>query len=92
MACASQIIDLHPDKKDSFVYSNTYVIFNLCYQVGVFISRSSLSIIKIKKVWIITLLQLALFTFYMLNAFLFFCKNIYVLFTLMVFVGLMGGA
>lgn len=92
MACASQIIDLHPTEKDNFIYSNTYVIFNLCYQVGVFISRSSLSVIKIKRVWIITICQLTLFTFYLLNAFVFFCKNIYVLFAMMVCVGLMGGA
>ena len=55
VACAHQIIDLHPDQKNSFVYANTYVIFNLCYQVGVFISRSSLPFLKIKRVWIITL-------------------------------------
>ena len=92
VACASQIIDLHPDQKDSFVYENTYVIFNLCYQFGVFLSRSSLSYIKIEKVWIITICQACLFTFYLLNSFVFFCHNIYVLFVMMVFVGLMGGA
>ena len=68
------------------------MIFNFCYQVGVFLSRSSLPLVKIKRVWLITVFQTALFTFYMLNAFLFFCKNIYILFLLMVFVGLMGGA
>ena len=47
---------------------------------------------KIKRVWIITIAQACLFTFYMLNAATLFCKNIYVLFSLMVFVGLMGGA
>ena len=46
----------------------------------------------IKRVWIITIAQACLFTFYMLNAATLFCKNIYVLFSLMVFVGLMGGA
>ena len=42
--------------------------------------------------WIITLAQFGLFTFFMLNSATLFCKNIYILFSLMVFVGLMGGA
>jgi len=92
IACAQQIINKHPDKKDNFIYANTYVIFNLCYQVGVFISRSSLPFLKIKRVWIITIMQMTLFTFFMLNSFFFFCQNIYVLFCMMVCVGLMGGA
>ena len=92
VACVHQIINMEPSRKDKFVYENAYVIFNLCYQVGVFISRSSLSCIKIKRVWIITVLQTCLFTFYMLNAGIFFCKSIHILFSLMVFVGLMGGA
>lgn len=92
IACASQIIDLKPGRKEEFVYENAYVVFNLCYQVGVFISRSSLPFLKIKRVWLITIAQFCLFMFYMLNAAFFFCKNIYVLFGLMLFVGLMGGA
>ena len=92
VACGEQIKKEHPDKVDGFILSNYYVIFNLCYQVGVFISRSSLSFFKIKRVWIITLSQLTLFTFFMLNATTFFCKNIYVLFALNICVGLMGGA
>ena len=79
-------------REDQFVYKNAFVIFNLCYQLGVFISRSSLSFVKIEKVWIITVAQSILFTFYLINSFAFFCKNIYVLFGMMVFVGLMGGA
>ena len=92
IACANQIIDLKPGRKDKFIYKNAFVVFNLCYQVGVFISRSSLPFIKIRKVWIITICQALLFTFFLINSFAFFCKNIYVLFFLMIFVGLMGGA
>ena len=89
---AQQIINLDTSRNDEFVFKNSYIIFNLCYQFGVFISRSSLSFVKIKRVWIITICQAILFTFYMLNATVFFCHNIYVLFFMMVFVGLMGGA
>ena len=48
VACASQIINLDKEtREDEFVYENAYVIFNLCYQFGVFLSRSSLSFVKI---------------------------------------------
>ena len=51
-----------------------------------------MSIVKIKKVWIVTLAQAVLFTFFMINSISLFCGNIYVLFVIMMFVGLMGGA
>lgn len=92
VANAQQIINLDSKREDEFVYENAFIIFNLCYQFGVFISRSSLSFVKIKRVWMITIAQGILFTFYMLNATVFFCHNIYVLFFMMIFVGLMGGA
>jgi len=92
VACASQIIDKEPGRKDEFVYDNAYVIFNFCYQIGVFLSRSSLSCVKIERVWVITIAQGCLFTFYLINSITLFCANIYVLFVLMMFVGLMGGA
>ena len=83
---------MYPSRQHDFVYANAYVIFNLCYQVGVFISRSSLSLLKIRRVWVITLLQLFLFCFFLANSAYGLCHNIYLLFTVMVFVGLMGGA
>ena len=55
VACAEQIKDLKKGRDKEFTYENSYVIFNLCYQVGVFMSRSSLSFVKIKRVWIITI-------------------------------------
>ena len=91
-ACANQIINLHPEKKDDFALHNAFTIFNFCYQIGVFISRSSLPILKINRVWIVTLLQATMFVLWMFNAFFLYIENIYVLFFLMIFVGLMGGA
>ena len=44
---ARRIVNLDPTRKKDFVYVNAYAIFNFCYQVGVFISRSSLSFFKI---------------------------------------------
>ena len=53
-ACAEQIINLEPGRKDEFIYDNAFIIFSLCYHVGVFISRSSLSFYKISNVWVVT--------------------------------------
>ena len=41
----------------SFFVENSYTIVSFCYQIGVFISRSSLSLIKIHEVWVLTLIQ-----------------------------------
>ena len=46
----------NPDKKDEYIYANCYVIFNFCYSIGVFLSRSSLSVVTIKRVEILTIL------------------------------------
>ena len=83
---------MHPENKDGFVLTNAFIIFNFCYQIGVFISRSSLSLIKIERVWIITTLQFLNFLFWISNSFNMYVKSIYVYFAHMVFVGLMGGA
>ena len=92
VAIAGQLIKLHPENREGFVLTNAFIIFNFCYQIGVFISRSSLSIMKIERVWIVTTLQFFNFIFWMSNSFHMYVTNIYVYFGHMVFVGLMGGA
>jgi len=73
------------------VDKNAFIILQLCYQVGVYISRSSLSLIKIKKIWVLTLLQFVncigwgFIAYYQLS-------SLPVLFIFMIWVGLMGGA
>ena len=92
VAIGGQLIERHEHKKDTFFFENTFVIFNFCYQTGVFISRSSLSIVKIKHVWILTLLQFLNCLFWLSNSLHMYCTSIYVYFVHMIFVGLMGGA
>jgi len=82
-------------EKDStqWAYSHAYEILCFLYQIGVLISRSSLSVIQIKKLWILTTLRGCNFLvwFYMaLNP-----QSILpigILFAHMVFIGLLGGA
>ncbi|KAH9586606.1 Batten's disease protein Cln3 [Trypanosoma melophagium] len=87
---------------ESFWLKNSFVITQFCYQFGVLISRSSLLCIRIRYVWIMTIIQV-------LNAIAWFVhaktkymsdpnnadrelKFAFGLFGWMIFVGLMGGA
>ena len=56
-----------------------------------FISRSSLKFIKIKRVGILTALQAINFIFMMLNAKYMLVESLWVVCPILVFVGLMGG-
>lgn len=81
----------HPERADEYIYRHGYVIFSFCYQIGVFISRSSLSLIKIPRVEIMTGLQCMNFIFFLFNTIFLFLDNFYACFGIMVWVGLMGG-
>jgi len=78
-------------KSDDPLRKNAFILLNLCYQIGVVISRSSLPVIKIKKVWIVTALQFANFFVW---AWIAYTKafGLPLEFTIMIWVGLMGGA
>jgi battenin len=70
---------------------NAYPVLAFCYQFGVLISRSSISLIQIRRVWIITTLQALNFVAWLIHALRPFMP-LGVQFVWMVFVGLMGGA
>lgn len=78
------------DKKE-WLERNAYVLLSLCYQIGVFISRSSLSIITIRKVWYLTYAQVINFIFFFTVAFYKWLPTSLQL-PVMIWVGLMGGA
>ena len=76
---------------DTFLYENSYIIYGLCYQTGVLISRSSLGIVKIWKVWVLSILQAINFVIWFLNATFFIVDNYYIMFAVMIWTGLLGG-
>ena len=51
-----KLVAKYPERRSEWAFTNGYEIFAFSYQIGVFISRSSLSIIKIKQVEIMTIL------------------------------------
>jgi battenin len=76
---------------NSIAIKEFYVILNVCYQIGVFISRSSLRFIKIKRVGILTGLQAFNFILMMINSKYMLIESLWVLCPIFIFVGLMGG-
>ena len=45
---------------ESFPHDSQYKVFQVAYQVGVFVSRSSGSYIHIDRIWVLSLLQVSL--------------------------------
>ena len=72
--------------------SQFFIILNWCYQVGVFISRSSLHYFKIDNVQILCLIQLVNWVLIFLNTQFLVCSSLAVLGPMFVWTGLMGGS
>jgi battenin len=82
----------NPDPSNpSFWSVSCYEILATCYQIGVLISRSSLSLIKIHRIERLTILQAVNFALWASNSYLHFLP-LWTLFPLMIYVGLIGGA
>lgn len=91
VAQASLIHDEKPERADEMIYKSSFVIFQLCFQIGVFLGRSSLSMLKIEQVWIMSVLMSGVFIFYLVNSIWLLVSNIFALYAVMVLVGLLNG-
>lgn len=89
---ANKIEDKFPDQADDFGVKMYYVILNNCYQIGVFMSRSSLQFFKIRRVYILSVFQAINFVFLFLNTQYLFVYSLWVMCPLLIWVGFMGGA
>jgi battenin len=79
---------LAPDDRKKYKYS--FELLNLCYQMGVFLSRSSLAFFRFPWVWILTLIQSQLFILWQTQA-LYHFMPFWLMCVTMVIVGLFGG-
>lgn len=68
-----------------------YPTYNALYQLGVFISRSSLPFVRIKSLYVPTLLQCLNLTILTLHAIYPFIPNVYFIFVITFWEGLLGG-
>lgn len=61
------------------------------YQIGVFISRSSVNLVKINKIWLLAVLQAVNVGIVFTEVLTFFSPTIWIIFALVLFEGLLGG-
>ncbi|XP_047428683.1 battenin isoform X2 [Mugil cephalus] len=73
-------------------HAEQYRWYQTLYQVGVLISRSSLRCVKIKKLWILALLQVANAVFLLFAVRYQFLPNVWIVFVIILYEGLLGGA
>ncbi|KAI8057993.1 batten's disease protein Cln3 [Syncephalis plumigaleata] len=69
-----------------------YVTYQALYQIGVFISRSSVSIVTIKRLWIPSLWQVILLGVLLVESLYAWIPTIWLLFVMILGEGLLGGA
>ncbi|XP_007421490.1 battenin [Python bivittatus] len=79
-------------QKAALSHPQQYRWYQMLYQAGVFISRSSASCIKIRKIWLLSVLQCLNMVFLLAAVSYVFLPSIYVAFVLIFYEGLLGGA
>lgn len=79
-----------PGTEQDFWHKNAFVLLALCYQIGVFLSRSSFSFFQFRRVGILTFLQTINWIVYATVAY-YKWMSIYWQLPLMIWVGCMGG-
>ncbi|KAJ1981449.1 battenin CLN3 protein [Dimargaris xerosporica] len=72
--------------------SDHYIYYQALYQAGVFVSRSSLSILHIQRVWIPSSLQVATLVLLLTQSLFAWIPTVYVVFAIIFWEGLLGGA
>jgi battenin len=72
-------------------WAEQYRWYQVTYQIGVFVSRSSVNIVQIKQIWLMAVLQGINVIFFSFEAFYMFTPSIWIVFGLIFFEGLLGG-
>lgn len=85
------IANVKPEHGGSWFRDNAYPVLAFCYQLGVFVSRSSISVVKIDKIEWLTALQGLNFAGWLVHSLHPFIP-LWLQFTWMFYVGLLGGA
>lgn len=75
----------------TFLEKNAFIILTVCYQFGVLVSRGSLDCFKVRRLWVLILLQVVNFVLWFLNVYFFVVTHYAAVFAHIAFVGMMGG-
>ncbi|KAI1486240.1 BTN1 protein [Biscogniauxia mediterranea] len=73
-------------------YRDFYPMYGFLYQLGVFVSRSSIAFLRIRHLYLPSLLQVGNLVLLTLHAMFNFIPSVYVVFLLIFWEGLLGGA
>ncbi|KAL5285946.1 CLN3 family protein [Megaselia abdita] len=68
-----------------------YRWLNVDYQIGVFISRSSVNLLTINKLWLLSVFQLVNVVYFLFEVIYFFTPSIWIIFAIVFWEGLLGG-
>lgn len=80
------------DFKDIWLnHMEQYRWLQVDYQIGVFISRSSVNLVKIQKTWLLAILQLINVAILLAEVMTFFSPSIWIVFVVVLWEGLIGG-
>lgn len=79
-------------RNTSLSHSEQYRWYQMLYQAGVFVSRSSLQCCRIRFIWVLALLQCLNLAFLLADVCLSFLPSIYLVFTIILYEGFLGGA
>ncbi|XP_041350083.1 battenin-like [Gigantopelta aegis] len=69
-----------------------YRWYQVAYQLGVFISRSSVNLVQFNKLWILTVLQFVNMILLLVQVFYHFIPSMWILIPIILYEGLLGGA
>ena len=73
-------------------YRGFYPFYGFLYQLGVFVSRSSISFIRIRHLYLPSFLQVGNVALLVLQSLVFFIPSVYLIFIIIFWEGLLGGA
>lgn len=72
-------------------HKDQYRWYQVLYQLGVFVSRSSVGLVEINKLWLLPAIQGANCVLFLAHVISPYIPNIYIVFLIVIFEGLMGG-
>uniref|UniRef100_A0A8C0R9K9 Battenin n=2 Tax=Canis lupus familiaris TaxID=9615 RepID=A0A8C0R9K9_CANLF len=79
-------------RNTSLNHAQQYRWYQMLYQAGVFVSRSSLHCCRIRFTWVLALLQCLNLAFLLVDVWFSFLPSIYLVFLIILYEGLLGGA
>lgn len=79
-------------RDSALTHAQQYRWYQMLYQAGVFVSRSSLRCVRIRHIWVLALLQCLNMVFLLAAVYFMFLPSIYLVFALVLYEGLLGGA